>query len=133
MGRFTLAPIAARLGEKRFIFALGSLAIGFQLLVWLVPNIIGDSIAVALVGYVLGPLAPCSMGIFARLLPRSLQTTALGLISSAGSAGGAFAPFMTGLVAQGVGTWVLHPICIGLFVVMLGSWLMLPKMEKRDE
>jgi MFS-type transporter involved in bile tolerance (Atg22 family) len=102
-------------------------------LVWFVPNIIGDSIAVAFVGYVLGPLAPCSMAIFARLLPRSLQTAALGLVSSAGSAGGAFAPFMTGLIAQVVGTWVLHPICIGLFVVMLGSWWMLPKVEKRDE
>src|SRR6201992_1770864 len=95
LGRFTLAPVAARLGEKRSIFVLGGLAIAFQLLVWLVPNIIGDSIAVSLVGYVLGPIAPCSMVMFMRLSPRSTQTVSASFISSAGSLGGAVWPFLT--------------------------------------
>ena len=115
------------------MFGLGFSAIAFQLLVWLVPNIVGDAIAVALVGYVLGPVAPCSMVMFMRLLPRSIQTTSVGFISSAGSSGGALAPFLTGLLAQAVGTYVLHPVCIALFVVMLGCWWMLPTVEKRSE
>jgi MFS family permease len=125
--------VAARVGEKRFVFAVGVLAIVFQLLVWLVPNIIGDSIAVALVGYVLGPIAPCSIVIFMRLLPRSIQTISASFISSAGSSGGAVWPFLTGLIAQSKGTYVLHPICIGLFILMLGCWAILPEVEKRRE
>ena len=34
------------------------------------------------------------------------------------SSGGAAAPFTTGILAQAVGTFVLHPIAIGLFSVM---------------
>jgi MFS family permease len=95
--------------------------------------VVGDAIAVTLVGYVLGPIAPCSMALFARALPRSAQTTAVGFVSSAGSSGGAVWPFVTGLVAQERGTWVLHPICIGLFALMLGCWWMLAVPVKRDE
>jgi hypothetical protein len=40
---------------------------------------------------------------------------------------------MTGLLAQAVGTWVLHPVCIVLFMLMLGCWLALPKVNKREE
>jgi fucose permease len=59
--------------------------------------------------------------------------TAISFISSAGSSGGAVAPFTTGLLAQAVGTFVLHPICIGLFIVMMLCWFGLPKLEKRSE
>jgi MFS family permease len=128
-----LSHIAARLGEKRFVFALGALATAFQLLVWLVPNVVGDAIAVALVGYVLGPIAPCSMVMFMRLLPRSILTLSVSFISSAGSSGGAVWPFLTGLIAQSKGTYVLHPVCIALFALMLGCWWMLPAVEKREE
>ena len=48
---------------------------------------------------------------FTRLLPANLQVFAIGFISSMGSSGGAVVPFLTGLVAQAAGTWVLHPIC----------------------
>jgi len=58
---------------------------------------------------------------------------AIGFISSAGSSGGAIAPFLTGLLAQTSGTYVLHPVCIGLFVLMLGCWFSLPKVPKRQE
>jgi MFS family permease len=115
------------------VFGLGLAAAVFQLLVWLVPNIIGDSIAVALVGYVLGPIAPCSMVMFLRLLPRSIQTLSVSFISSAGSSGGAIWPFLTGLIAQSKGTFVLHPICVGLFALMLGCWWMLPGVDKRRD
>jgi MFS family permease len=125
--------VAARLGEKRTVLGLGFLAIAFQLLVWLVPNVIGDSIAVALVGFVLGPMAPVSMVYFARLIPKSVQTTALSFVSTGGSSGGAIWPFLTGLIAQATGTYVLHPICLGLFAVMIASWWVLPNVDKRRE
>jgi len=108
-------------------------AMAFQLLVWLVPNVIGDAVAVAVLGLLLGPVYPCAQTIFAKLLPRNVQMTAVGFIASAGSSGGAVAPFTTGLLAQAVGTYVLHPVCIGLFVVMLICWFVLPRVRKRTE
>ena len=128
-----MCQLALRFGEKRFIFALGLAAVAFQLLVWLIPNVVGDTIAVVLVGYVLGPIAPISMVMFVRLLPRSIHTLSVSFISSAGSLGGALWPFFTGLIAQSKGTFVLHPICIGLFALMIGCWVLLPKVDERKE
>jgi fucose permease len=133
LGRFALSHVASSIGEKRFVYGLGVGAIAFQTLVWLIPNIIGDAVAVAFIGLLLGPVSPCCMVLFLRLLPKRLQTTSISFVSSAGSSGGAVAPFLTGLLAQAVGTYVLHPVCIGLFVVMLGCWFLLPKVERREE
>lgn len=133
LGRFLLSHPAHKLGEKRAVALLIVGAAAFQLLVWLVPNVIGEAVAVAIVGLLLGPVYPCATAIFSRLLERRLQMTSLAVVSAFGSSGGAVAPFFTGLLAQGVGTWVLHPICIGLFSAMMGCWFGLPRVGKRRE
>lgn len=133
LGRFILSHLAPRVGEKLFVYVLIAGAIAFQLLTWLIPNVIGDAVAVAVVGLLLGPVYPCSQTIFTRLLPAQIQMTSIGFISSAGSSGGAVAPFTTGLLAQAAGTFVLHPIAIGLFAVMGACWFALPKIVKRSE
>ena len=134
LGRFTLSHAAKKIGEKRFVYILGAGSIAFQLLVWFIPNVVGDAVAVAFLGLILGPIYPCASTTFTKLLPMDIQMTAYSFIASAGSSGGAVAPFLTGLLAQAVGdTSVLHPICIGLFVVMLGCWIGLPKKFKRSE
>lgn len=133
LGRFVLTHVAHRVGERSFVIGMTAGAMAFQLLVWLVPNVIGDAVAVAVLGLLLGPVYPCAQTIFAKLLPRNVQMTAVGFIASAGSSGGAVAPFTTGLLAQAVGTYVLHPVCIGLFVVMLICWFVLPRVRKRTE
>lgn len=97
------------------------------------PNVIGDAVAVSLLGLLLGPVYPCAQTIFSRLMPRHVQTTAIGFIAGAGSSGGAVAPFTTGILAQAAGTWVLHPVCIGLYVLMLAFWFSLPRVSKRKE
>lgn len=43
IGRFVLTHAAHRIGERRFVFGLGLAAVAFQLLAWLVPNVIGDA------------------------------------------------------------------------------------------
>jgi fucose permease len=108
-------------------------ALILELLIWFVPSIPGDSIAVAFSGLLLGPIYPCAVHIFQRLIPRKMQISSLSLIGSVGSSGGAVAPFMTGMLAQHVGTFVLHPICIGLFVSMSLTWFFMPEPEKRFE
>ena len=88
-------------------------------------------VAVSIVGLLLGPIYPCAQTVFTRLLPGNLQVFAVGFISSMGSSGGAVVPFLTGLLAQAVGTFVLHPVCIAFFCVMIVSWAVLPKVVKR--
>lgn len=59
--------------------------------------------------------------------------SSLAVVSALGSSGGAVAPFFTGLLAQQVGTWVLNPITIGLFAVMAGLWVSLPRMGRKND
>ena len=133
LGRLTLTHLAARIGEKRFVAVLTLGAIVFQILTWQIPNVVGGAVAVSLVGFLLGPAYPCAMTVLVRLLPGDLQMSAIAFTSTAGSAGGALVPFTTGILAQAVGAFVLHPICIGFFVVMMGCWVGLPKVRKRTE
>lgn len=134
IGRFLLTHLSPRyIGTKLFVSILTALCIGLQLLAWLIPNVLGNAVAVCILGLLLGPVYPCAQTVFSRLIPRHIQTTAVGFIAGAGSSGGAVAPFTTGLLAQAAGTWVLHPVCVGMYVVMLACWAGLPRMRKRSE
>ncbi|KAL9102981.1 MAG: hypothetical protein Q9163_001934 [Psora crenata] len=133
LGRFLLSHPAHKIGEKRSTFFLVAGATAFQLLVWLVPNVLGEAVAVSIVGLLLGPIYPCATAVFSRLIPLRLQMSSLAAVSALGSSGGAVAPFFTGLLAQQVGTWVLHPICVGLFGGMVVCWGCLPRVGKRRE
>jgi fucose permease len=133
LGRFFLSQPAHILGEKISVYFIIAGAAAFQLLIWLVPNVIGDAVAVAIVGLLLGPVYPCATVIFSRAIPRKAQVSSLGVISAFGSSGGAVAPFLVGILAQLVGTFVLHPIAIALFAVMLGCWFAIPNVTKRTE
>ncbi|RAH40377.1 putative MFS efflux transporter [Aspergillus brunneoviolaceus CBS 621.78] len=104
LGRFFLSHPAHFIGEKLSVILLVIGSIAFQLMTWLIPNIIGDAVAVAIVGLLLGPVYPCATAVFSKLLPRSMQTSS-----------------------------VLHPICVGLYGVMLVAWASLPRVAKRSE
>jgi fucose permease len=133
LGRFLLSHPAHKIGEKLFVYGMVIGAAVFELLVWQVPNVIGDAVAVAIVGLLLGPVYPCATAIFSRAIGRKDQMSSLSVISAFGSSGGAVAPFTTGILAQAVGTFVLHPIAIGLFAVMLICWYGLPNSRKRTD
>ena len=133
LGRLAFPPLAQRIGEKTLTYGLIIGAVAFEIAVWRLESVIGDSVFIALLGLLLGPIYPCATVVFTRLLPRNLQNTAIAFISSAGSSGGAVAPFLTGLLAQAAGTWVLHPITIGLCALMMGCWLALPRIPKRSD
>lgn len=133
LGRFTLTHLASRIGEKKFVTALTIGVILFQLMAWFIPNVVGGAVAVSFLGFLLGPAYPCATTVFARLLPAEVQMSAIAFVTTAGSSGGAVVPFTTGILAQAVGAWVLHPMCIGFFVVILGCWVALPRVRKREE
>jgi fucose permease len=133
LGRFLLSHSAHKIGEKLFVYGMVIGAITFELLVWLVPNVITDAVAVAIVGFLLGPVFPCATVIFSRAIGRKDQVSGLSVVSAFGSSGGAVAPFTTGILAQAAGTFVLHPIAISLFAAMLICWYVLPNVRKRTE
>ncbi|KAJ4410831.1 hypothetical protein N0V91_001759 [Didymella pomorum] len=133
LGRFVLTHAAPRIGEFNYVIGLTLGTMALQLMAWLIPNVIGNAVAVSLLGLLLGPVYPCGQTIFSRTIPRHLQTTAIGFIGSAGSSGGAVAPFTTGILAQAVGTWVIHPVALGLYGAMLVCWFALPRVNKRTE
>ncbi|RFU32088.1 hypothetical protein B7463_g4277, partial [Scytalidium lignicola] len=133
LGRFLLSHQAHKIGEKTFVYGIVIGAMIFEFLVWFVPNVIGDAVAVSIVGLLLGPVYPCAASLFLRSISRKDQVSSLGVISAFGSSGGALAPFMTGILAQAVGTFVLHPIVIALFTFMLVLWLFIPDTRKRTE
>ena len=142
VGRFTLVHFTRQLGEKTFttLLTIGSFAL--EIAVWRWPSIIGDSVFIALIGLLLGPICPFAASVFTRLLPSGRQqSTAMAFIWGAGSSGGAAAPFVTGLLAQvvrdggktGGGTWILHPVALVLYAVMMVCWLSLPRERKQLE
>lgn len=133
LGRFILSIPAHKVGEKLFVYGMVVGAAVFELVVWLVPNVVGDAVAVAIVGLLLGPVYPCSAAVFMRTMSRTEKLSGMGVISAFGSSGGAAAPFTTGLLSQAAGTFVLHPIAIGLFAAMLVCWYGLPSERKRRE
>ncbi|KDN34180.1 hypothetical protein RSAG8_12716, partial [Rhizoctonia solani AG-8 WAC10335] len=56
--------------KKAMIYIYCLLAIGLELVVWLVPDIIGDALAVSFVGLLLGPMYPIAMNITSNIVPR---------------------------------------------------------------
>ncbi|MCJ1325676.1 hypothetical protein MMC10_002339 [Thelotrema lepadinum] len=133
LGRFVLSHLAHRMGERVAVIVLVVGATLLQLVVWFVPDIIGEAVAIALVGLLLGPIYAFAVSTYSRLLDRDQLVSALSFVSAMGSSGGAVAPFVTGIVSQKVGTWVVNPVAIGLFAVMVGVWVFLPRVEKRRE
>lgn len=133
LGRFVLSAPAHRLGEKPSVYGVVLGAAALELLVWLVPDVVGDAVAVGGVGLLLGPVYPCAAAVFLRTMSRGEKLRGMGVISAFGASGGAVAPFTTGLLSQASGTFVLHPIAIGLFAVMLACWYGLPSGRKRRE
>ncbi|ETS81356.1 hypothetical protein PFICI_06358 [Pestalotiopsis fici W106-1] len=132
VGRFVLGFITPKIGEKLAISIYLLLIMGLELLFWLVPQLIVSAVAVGLQGFFLGPLFPATIVIMSRLLPRHLHVGAIGFAAAFGSSGAAILPFAVGAIAQAKGVQVLQPIILALLVVILGLWLGLPRIVKRD-
>lgn len=118
-----------QIGEHRAIYIYVFIAIGFvfycevcfaglyicctpslELIVWLVPSLIGGAVAVSLVGVLLGPIYPIVMNESGRILPRWLLTCCIGWIAGLGQTGSAALPFMTGIIASKSGIKSLQPL-----------------------
>jgi len=131
VGRVGLLWVNEKIGERRVVYLYTLLAIGLELVIWLVPNVIGNAVAVSLVGLLLGPFYPIAMNVTAKIVPKWILTGSIGWIASFGQAGSAVFPFITGVLAQKRGVKVLQPILLGMLASLIVVWSLVPKGPKR--
>jgi MFS family permease len=120
-----LGHVAQRIGSKRLIeMCLLGVIVGV-LLVWLVPAEAVSAVGLCFTGFCLGPIFPTTIALASELVPGRLLASAIGFLSSMGSVGVAFFPWLAGNLAQQLGLWVLLPYVIALTIVMVFLWLTL--------
>lgn len=81
-----------------------------QLVVWLVPSLIINAIAVSFIGVLFGPMYPIAISHAGRIIPRELVTGAIGWITASAAGGAALVPFVAGMVAGRLGIGSLQPL-----------------------
>lgn len=133
LGRVLLAEPTYRFGERRMTMLYCVLILALQLVFWLVPNLISSAVSLCLLGFFFGPMFATGMSIGSKLFAKDIQPTALGFVFVLAQAGGSFFPAVTGVIASRAGVKVMQPILVGLIVAMGVSWILVPKVKKRDE
>ncbi|KAI0918794.1 hypothetical protein AcV7_006924 [Taiwanofungus camphoratus] len=133
LGRVALLWVNKTVGERRIVFAYVLLAIGLEFVVWFVPSLIGDAVAVSFVGMLLGPVYPIVMNHSGRILPPWLLTGCIGWIAGFGQAGSAFFPFLTGALASREGIKSLQPLLVSMMGFMVVLWAVVPNHFRRVE
>ncbi|EJF64656.1 MFS general substrate transporter [Dichomitus squalens LYAD-421 SS1] len=127
IGRLALLPLNKKLGEWRVIFLYVLLSLGLELIVWLVPSLVGDAVAISFVGFFLGPIFPIVMNHAGSVLPPELISGSIGWMASFGSAGAAVFPFVTGAIASGTSINSLQPLLIAMMGLLLVIWAFVPR------
>ncbi|KIK86997.1 hypothetical protein PAXRUDRAFT_831878 [Paxillus rubicundulus Ve08.2h10] len=115
-----------QVGERTVLFIYALLAIGLELVVWLVPSLVGGAVSVSIIGVLLGPMYPITMNHAGRVLPAWLLTGSIGWIAGFGQAGSALLPFMTGAIASKSGISVLQPLLVAMMAFMTILWAIVP-------
>ncbi|PVF93671.1 MFS general substrate transporter [Serendipita vermifera] len=133
LGRVALLWINKKVGERRVVFIYAALAIGLELVIWLVPSFIGTAVAVSLVGVLLGPMYPLCINHAGRVLPRKILTGSIGWVAGFGQAGSAVLPFMTGALANKYGIKSLQPLLVAMMGFMTLLWAFIPGHSKRRD
>ncbi|KAJ3824255.1 MFS general substrate transporter [Lentinula raphanica] len=133
LGRIVLLWVNQKVGERRVLYLYSSLAIGLEIVIWLVPSLIGDGVAIAIVGMLLGPMYPITMNHTGRVLPRWLLTGSIGWIAGFGQAGSAVLPFMTGALASKFGITSLQPLLISMMAFMTILWALVPGGPRKSD
>ncbi|EIW78485.1 MFS general substrate transporter [Coniophora puteana RWD-64-598 SS2] len=131
LGRMGLIWANNKIGERKALVIYAALAIGLELVVWLVHSLVGDAIAVSFVGFFLGPMYPIAMNVCGRIIPPSLLTGSIGWIAGLGQAGSALFPFITGAISNKAGIESLQPIVVAMMAFTIGLWICVPRDKVR--
>jgi fucose permease len=131
-GRASLGFVTERYGERLCVSIYLVICIALQLIFWLVPQFVVSAIAVAFLGFFLGPMFPGGVMMAAKLLPKHIHVSALGFAMALGGTGGTVFPFAIGAIAAKKGVNVLQPIILALIAVVAMIWLSFPRIRKRE-
>ncbi|KAG6908937.1 hypothetical protein DXG01_002716 [Tephrocybe rancida] len=112
----------------RLITALDRL----EIVIWFVPSLIGNAIAVSIVGVILGPMYPIAMNHAGRVLPRWILTGSIGWIAGFGQTGSAILPFMTGAISNKYGIKSLQPLLVAMMGLLIVLWAIVPGHRRPD-
>ncbi|VBB86346.1 Putative transporter [Podospora comata] len=133
LGRLLLPDPTHKFGERRMIFIYCLFCLAFQLVFWLVPNIIAASIAISFLGFFLGPFFATALGVGTRLFPPDIRSTALPFLFVFAQLGGSLFPIVTGILGAHVGVSVLQPVLAGLISASAIVWLFVPQPQTKRE
>lgn len=135
VGRVVLGFVTPRIGERLSVLIYVPLAMGLELLFWLIPQFYVSAVAVGMQGFFLGPLFPASVVQATKILPKHLHVVAIGFAAACGGGGASAFPFAVGAIAQSSskGVEVLQPIVLALLATLLILWLCLPRVERKAE
>ncbi len=133
VGRLVLGFVTARLfrSEKHAVATYLVCSVALQLLFWLIPNFVVSAVMVALLGFFLAPMFPAAVVALTKLLPKRLHVAAVGFAAAFGASGACVLPFAVGAIANAAGVKVLQPIILATLVLLLGVWLLIPKLPKQ--
>ncbi|KXS16687.1 MFS general substrate transporter [Gonapodya prolifera JEL478] len=127
ISRILFVPLTHRLGQYRspYLYMVMSL-IGIAL-VWAFNSIPVNGLGLLLAGLGQGPLFPTAIAVVADEITNHkldhLMSASLALVVAGGNVGGAFVPWVVGLLAQSAGVWTIAPICLALNVAMAVCWV----------
>lgn len=97
LGRALLGFVTDRFGERLCISLYLVACIAMELVFWLVPSFVVSAVAVALLGFFLGPMFPGAVIMATKLLPKRIHVSALGFGMAMGGSGGTVFPFVSKL------------------------------------
>ncbi|KIM86804.1 hypothetical protein PILCRDRAFT_64900 [Piloderma croceum F 1598] len=133
LGRVALMWFNRKIGVRNVIFLYAILAIGLEITVWVVPSMIENAVAVAIIGLFMGPMYPLVMSHTSKVLPKWLVTGSIGWIAGFGQAGSAVIPFITGVVASKYSINALQPLLIVMMGTLIVIWAFVPRNQRRLE
>lgn len=129
LGRVILIPVTALLGRSNSVWVYTILSIALEIVVWCVYSVIGNAVAYAFVGILLGPMYPIVMMVTIDVLPGQLQSGAIGFIASMGQVGSAIMPFIAGGISDKHGVWILQPLMVAMMAASLVLWAFVPRRK----
>lgn len=130
LGRVLLLPINSWLGERRVIFLYAILTLALDIIIWRVRSLIGNAVAVSIVGALFGPMYPIVMHQAGLILPPRILAGAVGYIAGFGIVGGAIIPFVTGVLAARFQIAVMPIVVLVMTTIMACLWAIALRLNK---
>lgn len=130
--RVLLLPLTAFVGEKLAVALYASVALAMQVIIWTSSSFAVDFAAVAVCGFMMGPVYPITIELLVKATPMHYHPGALGLMACAAQSGSAMFPFVVGSLADRFGIMVLQPVLVTLFALQILVWQLVPSGKVED-